>query len=284
MARGRALVSVSLGVLASFGGGCRPAPKASSTGTARPTDGSSPSADTSTPQADGPDETTPDPFAALPRFAVTLDEEMLLPGPPVAAESLFVRKENIEVHTRDGYVVFSTAGTRGASSATKPAMGADGRYDASGLFVYALVIDKSLLWFNFEPTAAVLENMQSATGLAFGVNPALCDGCVYVTDGPAQAVKEYNPTGKFQRALALPGADPEGLAAADSGELYVADARHRRLLRVSSRLESVAAVADLPIGAGGDVPTGLAFDAQGRLYVCFRDRNSIVILKPPAGP
>jgi hypothetical protein len=36
---------------------------------------------------------------------------------------------------------------------------------------------------------------------------------------------------------------------------------------------SVSANTDLPPNAGGRVPTGLAFDANNRLYVCFRDQN-----------
>jgi sugar lactone lactonase YvrE len=234
--------------------------------------------------ADAASEIASDQLNVLPHFALELADEIKLAGEPVAAESLILRKDDIEVHTRTGIVNFSMTGERGGSSGSFPAMGADGFLLSNGVFVYGLVIEQSLVWFGWEISGTVLENIQSATGLGVGRNPDLCEGCVYVTDGPAQAVKEYGQAGTFSRELPLPDTDPQGVAVADSGKVYVADAKYRRLLRVSSRLEKVEAVADFPSTAGGSVPTGLSFDDMGRLFVCFRDRNSLLILNLPVGP
>lgn len=224
----------------------------------------------------------PDSYDSLPRFPLTLVREVPLGGPSLEAEALFVRRENIEVHARDGFHVFSLEGELGASDPGQPALGADGFYAADGAFVYALVLDRALLWFGWEVGGSLLEDIGAATGVGVGHDYQQCEGCVYVTDGVAPAVKEYRENGIFLRELSLPGIDPQGAAVDGTGRVYVADAMRGRILRLDPKLTAVEEVASLPEPLSAYEPTGLAFDLQGQLYVCFRDQNRIAVFEPGA--
>jgi hypothetical protein len=262
-----------------------PAPDAATNAPPDASTASAPDVTTDSASAARP-EIASDPFATAPRFGVELADEIALAGAPLNAEAVLVLKTKIVIHSRDGAFVFSPTGELfGAAQGSSGAMGSDTYYRPDGPIVLGIVIGPVLAWFDWEISASVLENIQYATGLGLGKNRDLCDGCVYITDGPGQSVKEYGAGGgPFGRELPLPDTDPQGVAVSASGQVYVVDAKHRRLLRADSRLQSVGAVADLPAGVGGRVPTGLSFDADGRLYVCFRDRNSLVVLDLPDGP
>jgi hypothetical protein len=242
---------------------CRPAPKA---------------------ESPAPSEATTDPWAASPRFPIEVADELTIAGDPIEAESVLIRKDGITLYSRHGSVGVSKTGARGDGGGGPAALGADGTYISNGTFVYGLVAGQALAWFGWEVSGSSLEDMADGTGLALARSTDDCPSCIYVTDGRGQAVKQYGSAGSLRGTLALPGTDPQGVAAARSGRIYVADAKHRRLLRVSPGLAEVDAIADLPAGAGGDVPTGLSFDEDERLFVCFRDRNVLLVLELPDDP
>jgi hypothetical protein len=207
-------------------------------------------------------------------------DDISLQGSPVQAESVLLRAENFWLYHLEGVASYQYSGEFGASSSDEHAAGADGFYNSSGEFVYGTVLRQGLVWANPEPTAVILEQTQSATGLAWVLDSSLCGACVYVSDGPGQSLRAYlEIDGSTPVAeLSLPSTDPQGLAAAASGKLYVADAQGRRLLRVSADLDQIEAVAALPAAIADRVPTGLAFDEQGLLHVCFRDSNHLSVL------
>ena len=194
-------------------------------------------------------------YRDLPRFELSLVEEV--PVNVAGAETMLI--------VESGYWFFDGW------------FGADGFQHEAGLD-YGLVKGNMLSWFTFEQTGSVLENMQSATGLGIGRNQDVCESCFFVTDGPAAAVKLYINGEVYEKELSLPDTELEGIASAASGTLYVVDAKARRVFRLSADLSAIEAVAPLPGSVTGRVPTGLAFDDQGRLHVCFRDADRIAIL------
>lgn len=221
-----------------------------------------------------------DPFADVPSFEVELASEIALTA-EFAPEAISLRDELLELHDLDGVRIFSKAGEQ-QSAGTRRARGSDSYFTQDGERVTELVFDQGLTWSGpFEPGGVLLEGARSATGLGIGHARELCEGCIYVADGPANLVAEYiDPGGRRLRTLQLPDTDPEGLAVAKSGSVYVADSERSRLLRVDPKLTRVEGIADLP-GAQGKHPSGLAFDATGELYVCFRDWNTILVLGLP---
>src|SRR5262249_4757312 len=191
---GRILIAFSIVSAAA----CRPAPLASS----RPTLDASPN--------------------SPPAFRVQLADEIALTGPPVAAEALILRKDGIQIHTRTGQVGFSRTGQGGSTDGGVgglPGVGADGFYDSKGLFVFAIVAGEAFVWSSWEIAGVGLDHIQYATGLGIGRDRTLCDGCMYISDGPGEAIKEFDEGGGFHRELALPGSDPEGVAVSPSGKV-----------------------------------------------------------------
>jgi len=205
--------------------------------------------------SDEPPAPSADPHDGLARFELTLIEE-LEHGFGLGAETLMLRAEG-------PWLMSDWAG-------------ADGAY-VEGTFLYGLVKDNVLEWHDFfEQSGSLLHDMGSASGLALS-RDARCRSCFFITDAADAAVKNYLNGEVYQGKLAIDGADLQGIAVAGSGSIFVADAEKRRIFRVSADLGAVEAVATLPDEVGGQVPTGLAFDDQDRLHVCFRDSERIAM-------
>jgi DNA-binding beta-propeller fold protein YncE len=146
------------------------------------------------------------------------------------------------------------------------------------------VLGPVLVWPGpFERQAVILDSTTSATGLGLARVRDHCSGCIYVADGPGQRITEYVDSGRALGTLSLPDTDPQGVAVARSGRVYIADAKRRRLLRSDPALKAIDGIAALP-PSSGNVPTGLTFDDDDHLYVCFRDASTLLIVAFDAEP
>jgi DNA-binding beta-propeller fold protein YncE len=219
-----------------------------------------------------------DPFEEIPSFGVSTWAALEV-DTALAPEAISVRADGIiELFTADDVHAVSLAGKLLGSSSSRRGRGADGYFSSAGEWISASVLGSALMWPGpFEQGAAILDATSSATGLGMASTRDHCEGCIYVADGATKSVTEYVETGRSLRTLSLPDTDPQGVAVARSGRVYIADAARRRLLRSDAELTAIDGVATLPVG-NGDVPSGLAFDADEHLYVCFRDVSTLLVL------
>lgn len=113
------------------------------------------------------------------------------------------------------------------------------------------------------------------------------DGVVYVTEA-AGRITRVDPKDWSTKVVAEGLALPEGLAQLPDGKLVVAEAAARRLTEVDPANGTKRTLAEgLPIGfeAGPGmppsyIPTGVAVDAKGVIYVSADRNNAIYRLKP----
>jgi sugar lactone lactonase YvrE len=131
--------------------------------------------------------------------------------------------------------------------------------------------------------AAVFGGLQGPVGLAAG--PV---GRVYVTEAGAGRIIAIDLAGGNRTIIAENLAQPEGIAVMPDGRLAVAEVGARRLLTVAPVTGDIGIVAeDLPMGAVFTrapapvyLPTGVAADSAGALYVvCDRD-NTVLKFSP----
>lgn len=233
-----------------------------------------------TPSASG---SVPDPFEGLPTFGVRewarVEVETAL-----APEAISLRTDDIELYTDEGVYRISPEGSLLGSSSRQRGRGAERYLGFTGESFTATVLGTTLLWPGpFESNTVILDSMTSATGLGLASVRDYCSGCIYVADGPKQRITEYVDSGLSLGTLSLPDTDAQGVAVARSGHVYIADAKRRRLLRSDAALKAIDGVAALPAGSG-DVPTGLTFDDDEHLYVCFRDASALLVLAFDAEP
>jgi hypothetical protein len=218
-----------------------------------------------------------DPFAEVPSFGVSKWAEVQVDH-ELEPEAISVRADGIiELFTAEKVHAVSSAGKLLGSSTSRRGFGADGYLSSNGQWLSASVLGNVLAWPGpFEQGAAQLDATTSATGLGMASVRDNCAGCIYVADGPSHSITEYVETGRSLHTLPLPETDPQGVAVARSGRVYIADAARRRLLRSDGGLTAIDGMAALPSGVG--TPSGLAFDANEHLYVCFRDAQTLLVL------
>jgi hypothetical protein len=174
-----------------------------------------------------------DPFEALPTFDVELAREIAR-AEQVSPEAISLRDELLELHDLEGVQVFSKTGELLGSNSGRPALGTDAFSTSDGERVSVLVLDQSLVWSGpFEPGAVILEGVTSATGLGIGFARNLCEGCIYVADGPALSVAEYVETRKAD----LAALDPPDAAVRSLGRAAQSGPRARPARRASSAHE-----------------------------------------------
>lgn len=225
----------------------------------------------------------PAPFEGVPTFGVSewarIEVETAL-----APEAIVLRSDDIELYTAEGVHRVSADGKLLGSSTLQRARGAERYLGFTGESFTAMVLGTTLRWPGpFESSTVILDSMTSATGLGLAIVRDHCSGCVYVADGPGQRITEYGDSGVAFGTLPLPDTDAQGVAVARSGRVYIADAQRRRLLRSDAALKAIDGVAVLPPGSG-DVPSGLTFDDDEHLYVCFRDTSTLLVLAFDAAP
>ncbi len=122
------------------------------------------------------------------------------------------------------------------------------------------------------------------------------DGNVWVTDaqgkdGKGHTVVKFSPDGKVLMTLGKPGVagatddtfnQPSDVAVAPNGDIFVADGHggdsNARIVKFSKDGKFIKTWGKKGTGPGEfDVPHGLAFDSQGRLFVADRSNNRIQI-------
>ncbi|MBM3512312.1 MAG: hypothetical protein FJX59_01205 [Alphaproteobacteria bacterium] len=127
--------------------------------------------------------------------------------------------------------------------------------------------------------ATVIGGLQGPVGLA----PAP-DGKLYVTEATAGRLIEIDPATGGRAIIADRLAQPEGFAVLPDSRIAVAEVGARRLLVVSLGFGGVDVVAEnLPIGdvftrapAPVFLPTGVAVDAAGALYISCDGDNTVL--------
>jgi len=112
-------------------------------------------------------------------------------------------------------------------------------------------------------------------------------GNVYVSDAGNNQIRKITPGGQVS-TFAFGFNSPSGLAIDASGNIYVADAANNviKIITPSGNVSvfagsgSVGAVNGVGIGASFTLPTGLAIDASGYLYVTDNGNNLIRKITP----
>lgn len=115
---------------------------------------------------------------------------------------------------------------------------------------------------------------------------------VYVTENLTGQVSRVDLATGTSDVIIKGLAQPEGIARMRDGGLIVAEVGARRVVRIDPQTGAVAVLAgDLPIGLAGPpgmppafVPTGVAVDGRGRVYVTSDIENALYRLVPPAKP
>lgn len=113
------------------------------------------------------------------------------------------------------------------------------------------------------------------------------DGGVYVSESIGRITRVEPATGA-KRVVADQLAGPESLAETPWGSLIVAEAQARRVTEIALRDGARRPVADnLPIGLAGmdgkvasALPTGLAIDREGTIFVSCDVDNSLLAIRP----
>lgn len=107
------------------------------------------------------------------------------------------------------------------------------------------------------------------------------DGALYVTQAAGSLVR-VDPVDRSLRTIATGLALPKGVAQTPWGTFVVLEAAVRRLTEidpVSGERRTVAS--ELPVGMPGVVmPTGVAVDAQGNVYVSADANNAVYKVRP----
>ena len=121
------------------------------------------------------------------------------------------------------------------------------------------------------------------TDIAFGT-----DGLVYVSEyGGNDRIQVFNEDGSWVRSIGGPGSEPgqfdrpQSLAiSADGADLYVADARNRRIQRVHLPSSTIEVIHEGGIGQIVQVPFGIDISSTGQLLVSDSGSHRIVWLDP----
>ena len=208
-----------------------------------------------------------DPFAELPKSALVHVGDIDLAAFMGEPEDLYVDAQGIRIVTLSGEYVFSVDGALLSSpdepSNRAPALGIDG----AGRGAFATVYRNVVSWYSFEHMVETLAAAQVATGIALDISADGGPSRFFVTDSARQRLSEYLSASELTHEVELPGTDPQGVAISAQSGLFVLDARRLRILRVAAGV--VQSVAEFP-PSGDGIPTGIHFDAQNILYVCYK--------------
>lgn len=128
--------------------------------------------------------------------------------------------------------------------------------------------------FKYSIDGATL-GLTSAAHLAVGMR-----GTVFVTDSLSDKIVEFGPNG-WIRTLTVAGVQtPQGILVGPGGTLWIASRGSDQIIVADRDGQPVRSI-DLPDGNGQ--PTGLAFDAAGRLVVGSAETGSLVTIDPCTG-
>lgn len=128
--------------------------------------------------------------------------------------------------------------------------------------------------FKFSIEAATL-GLASADYLAVGMR-----GTVFVTDSTSDKIVEFGANG-WIRTLTVAGLHtPQGILVGPGGSLWIASRGSDQIIVTDPDGSPIRAI-DMPVGNGQ--PTGLTFDAAGRLVVCSAEVGALVAIDPCTG-
>jgi gluconolactonase len=112
------------------------------------------------------------------------------------------------------------------------------------------------------------------------------DGRLYVSDSRAQGdpgpgLYRFDPDGRGELWYSEPLDFANGLALAPGGDaLYVVESWGRRVVRIAIEADGSAGAADTFVDLPGTIPDGLAFAADGALYVALYQPSRVLRVEP----
>jgi len=106
--------------------------------------------------------------------------------------------------------------------------------------------------------------------LAFGA-----DGRLYFTDSESERLFVLDADGGGEMIIELPGVYPNGIAFDGANRLYWTESRKHRVRRMDDG--APVTFCQLP---DSHVPDGMAFAADGRLFVCNTTAEGVTVLSP----
>jgi NHL repeat len=176
-------------------------------------------------------------------------------------------------------------------------------FSAAGAFIKAYGWGVADGLYQFETCTSTCQSGRAGSGAGQFEEPGgiATDslGDVYVGDDYNERIDEFSAAGAFIKAFGSPGygagqlEDPEGVATDSSGDVYVADFYNNRIDEFSAagafikaygwgvadgmeKFETCTSTCQQGIGDGGagglDLPTGVATDSSGDVYVAEGDR------------
>jgi DNA-binding beta-propeller fold protein YncE len=117
------------------------------------------------------------------------------------------------------------------------------------------------------------------------------DGSVYVADTENRRIQKFTASGKFISAFSVPSwkgkNDEVPYLAYAAGALYTSNASENSVLKIDATSGKILAVykkKDHMKDGGFDYATGIALDANGRVFVSERSVNKIAWFAPPSNP
>lgn len=117
--------------------------------------------------------------------------------------------------------------------------------------------------------------LASAGYLAVGMR-----GSVFVTDTVASKIVEFDPNGLVQTISVAGLISPRGILVGPGGTLWISSHGSNEII-ITNGVGIVIRTISMPVGSGA--PTGLTFDAAGRLLVCSEEATAILALDPCTG-
>lgn len=210
--------------------------------------------------------------------AGTVMREIALANFASHAEDVDLESSGLVIVTLDGWFLFDLDGNPMPRPQAPPFGLATAGVDSFQSVWRASTHGNVVVFQGFELQADQLDDLGNGTGIAIRAGANGAYDRYYLADSMRAEITERTVDGVRTATLPLPGSDLQGLAFSPAGELYALDAHGARLLKLTPGVAGVAAEAPLPVQ--GRIPSGIHFDAQGALYVCFRDVPKVMVLRP----